>query len=95
MKTIHVGNLTLDGEKLFLIAGPCVIEGYDRTLMIGREIKKSVNGWGYSIFSKHPTIKPTAPPSILSADRDWKRAWKSWRISRRSCRCRYCPMSMM
>lgn len=36
MKTIHVGNLTLDGEKLFLIAGPCVIEGYDRTLMIGR-----------------------------------------------------------
>ena len=40
MKTIHVGNLTLDGSKLFLIAGPCVIESYDRTLMIGREIKK-------------------------------------------------------
>ena len=40
MKTIHVGNLTIDGSKLFLIAGPCVIEGYARTLMIGRQIKK-------------------------------------------------------
>ena len=40
MKTIQVGNLTLDGNQLFLIAGPCVIEDYDRTLMIGREIKK-------------------------------------------------------
>ena len=36
MKTIQVGNLTIDGSRLFLIAGPCVIEGYDRTLMIGR-----------------------------------------------------------
>ena len=33
MKTIQVGNLTIDGSRLFLIAGPCVIEGYDRTLM--------------------------------------------------------------
>lgn len=40
MKTIQVGNLALDGKQLFLIAGPCVIEDYDRTLMIGREIKK-------------------------------------------------------
>lgn len=95
MKTIHVGNLTIDGSKLFLIAGPCVIEGYDRTLMIGREIKKSVNGLGYSIFSKLPMTKPTGLPSIPSADRDWKRAWKFWRILRRSFRYRYCPMSTM
>ncbi|MBS6480808.1 MAG: 3-deoxy-8-phosphooctulonate synthase [Dialister sp.] len=40
MKTIQVGNLTLDGSRLFLIAGPCVIESYERTLMIGQEIKK-------------------------------------------------------
>ena len=40
MKTIPVGNLTLDGRRLFLIAGPCVIESYERTLMIGQEIKK-------------------------------------------------------
>ena len=40
MRPIQVGNLTLDGSRLFLIAGPCVIESYERTLMIGREIKK-------------------------------------------------------
>lgn len=40
MKSIKVGSLTLDTNRLFLIAGPCVIEGYDRTLMIGKEIKK-------------------------------------------------------
>ena len=40
MKTIQVGNLTLDGSRLFLIAGPCVIESYERTLMIGQEINK-------------------------------------------------------
>lgn len=40
MKTIQVGSLTLDTSRLFLIAGPCVIESYERTLMIGREIKK-------------------------------------------------------
>ena len=52
MKTIHVGNLTLDGSKLFLIAGPCVIEGYDRTLMIGREIKKICERLGVQYIFK-------------------------------------------
>lgn len=40
MKAIQVGNIKLDGKKLFLIAGPCVIESYERTLMIGKEIKR-------------------------------------------------------
>lgn len=40
MKTIQVGSLTLDTSRLFLIAGPCVIESYERTLMIGKEIKR-------------------------------------------------------
>ena len=52
MKTIHVGNLTIDGSKLFLIAGPCVIEGYDRTLMIGREIKKICERLGVQYIFK-------------------------------------------
>lgn len=39
MKTIQIGNLTVGNGPFFLIAGPCVIEDYDRTLMIGREIK--------------------------------------------------------
>lgn len=52
MKTIQVGNLTLDGSRLFLIAGPCVIEGYDRTLMIGREIKKICERLGVQYIFK-------------------------------------------
>ena len=52
MKTIHVGNLTIDGSNLFLIAGPCVIEGYDRTLMIGREIKKICERLGVQYIFK-------------------------------------------
>lgn len=52
MKTIHVGNLTIDGSKLFLIAGPCVIEGYDRTLMIGCEIKKICERLGVQYIFK-------------------------------------------
>lgn len=52
MKTIQVGNLTIDGSKLFLIAGPCVIEGYDRTLMIGREIKKICERLGVQYIFK-------------------------------------------
>lgn len=39
MKSIQAGSLQLTGESLFLIAGPCVIEDYDRTLMIGKRIK--------------------------------------------------------
>lgn len=52
MKTVKVGNLTLDGNKLFLIAGPCVIEGYERTLMIGREIKKICEKLGVQYIFK-------------------------------------------
>lgn len=40
MKTVNIGNLTVGGGKgLFLLAGPCVIEDYDRTLMIGRRTR--------------------------------------------------------
>ena len=40
MKTVNVGNMTIGGGKgLFVLAGPCVIEGYERTLEIGRRAK--------------------------------------------------------
>ena len=40
MKTVNVGNMTIGGGKgLFVLAGPCVIEDYDRTLAIGKEAK--------------------------------------------------------
>ena len=40
MKTVTIGNKTVGGDgKLFVLAGPCVIEDPERTLNIGREMK--------------------------------------------------------
>lgn len=40
MKIVQIGNLTVGGGKgLFLMAGPCVIEGFERTLEIGKRAK--------------------------------------------------------
>lgn len=52
MKTIHVGNETLDGSRLFLIAGPCVIESYERTLNIGRAVKDICQRLGVTYIFK-------------------------------------------
>lgn len=52
MKTIHVGNLTIDGSRLFLIAGPCVIESYERTLNIGRAVKDICSRLGVQYIFK-------------------------------------------
>ena len=95
MRPIQVGNLTLDGSRLFLIAGPCVIESYERTLMIGREIKKICERLGVQIFSKLLMIRLTVLPLNHSAVLVWKKAWKSWLLSRRNCRYRFFPMYMM
>ena len=40
MKSVKVGNTVLNGSSLFVLAGPCVIEDPERTLNIGREMKK-------------------------------------------------------
>ncbi|MCX7780729.1 MAG: 3-deoxy-8-phosphooctulonate synthase [Negativicutes bacterium] len=40
MKNVNVGSIAIGGKNpLALIAGPCVLEGYERSLMIGKEIK--------------------------------------------------------
>lgn len=40
MKTVKIGNFEVGGNNpLLLIAGPCVLEGYEHSLMLGREIK--------------------------------------------------------
>ncbi len=41
MNQVKVGNFVIGGgEKLTLLAGPCVLEGMDRCLLIGRTIKE-------------------------------------------------------
>lgn len=39
MNTVKVGSIEFGGGKLALLAGPCVLEGYERSLMIGRRVK--------------------------------------------------------
>ena len=76
MKTIQVGNLTIDGSRLFLIAGPCVIEGYDRTLMIGREVKRICEKLGVQYIFKHLLIRQIVLLIILFVVRGWRKVFE-------------------
>ena len=41
MTQVKVGNFVIGGgAPLALLAGPCVLEGYERSLYIGRTIKE-------------------------------------------------------
>lgn len=40
MNTVKVGNIEFGGGQLVLLAGPCVLEGLERSLMIGRRTKE-------------------------------------------------------
>ena len=40
MNKITIGNIEVGGGNLFLMAGPCVLEGLERSLMIGRRVKE-------------------------------------------------------
>ena len=76
MKTIQVGNLTIDGSRLFLIAGPCVIEGCDRTLMIGREVKRICEKLGVQYILKHLLIRQIVLLIILFVVRGWRKVFE-------------------
>ena len=53
MKTVAVGDYLIGGkEPLVLIAGPCVIEGYDRTLAIGKAVKEITDRLGMPYIFK-------------------------------------------
>ena len=40
MNIVKVGNIEIGGGKLVLLAGPCVLEGFERSLKIGRRAKE-------------------------------------------------------
>jgi 2-dehydro-3-deoxyphosphooctonate aldolase (KDO 8-P synthase) len=53
MHTVDIGSLTIgDHQPLVLIAGPCVIEGADRTLAIGRAIRDITSRLGIPYIFK-------------------------------------------
>lgn len=53
MNTVNIGSITVGGKHpIALIAGPCVIEGYERTLKIGRGIKEITDRLGIPYIFK-------------------------------------------
>jgi len=53
MNTVNIGNITVGGQHpIALIAGPCVIEGFERTLKIGRAIKDIADRLGVPYIFK-------------------------------------------
>src|SRR5574344_2984715 len=53
MKTVQIDDITVGGGKgLFLLAGPCVIEDYDRTLAIGKRAKSICDKLGVPYIFK-------------------------------------------
>lgn len=40
MNTFKIGDIEIGGGNLFLMAGPCVLEGYERSLKIGKRAKE-------------------------------------------------------
>ncbi len=52
MKKFKIGNIEVGGGKLFLLAGPCVLEGFERSLMIGRRAKEICDKLGIPYIFK-------------------------------------------
>ncbi len=53
MNNVKVGNFEVGpGNPLLLIAGPCVLEGYERSLMIGKRVKEIAQRLGMSYVFK-------------------------------------------
>jgi len=53
MNTVNIGSITVGGQHpIALIAGPCVIEGFERTLKIGRGIKDIADRLGIPYIFK-------------------------------------------
>ena len=50
MQIVKVGNYEVgQGHPLMLMAGPCVLEGYERSLMIGQRTKANLRQAGHSL----------------------------------------------
>ena len=69
MHIVKVGDyLVGQGNPLMLMAGPCVLEGYERSLMIGQRAKAICDELGIPYVFKASLIKQTDPPLNLLED---------------------------
>lgn len=71
MNIVTVGDYKVgQGNPMLLMAGPCVLEGYERSLMIGQRAKAIADKLGMPYVLKHPSIRQTVLLTALSAGRD-------------------------
>lgn len=52
MNTVKIGDIKFGGGKLILLAGPCVLEGYERSLKIGQRTKEIAEKLGIPYIFK-------------------------------------------
>ena len=52
MNKVKVGNIEFGGDKLILLAGPCVLEGFERNLKIGQRAKEIADKLGMPYIFK-------------------------------------------
>ena len=52
MHKVKIGNIEFGGDKLILLAGPCVLEGYERSLKIGIRTKEIADKLGIPYIFK-------------------------------------------
>ena len=58
MHTVKIGNFEVGaGNPLVLLAGPCVLESYERSLYIGKTIKEITSRLGIPYVFKLHSIK--------------------------------------
>ena len=87
MNKVKVGNFMIgEGEPLALLAGPCVLEGMDRCLLIGRTIKEICGRLGINYVFKASFDKANRS-SYHSFRPDSRRDSRCCRRSRRRSMC--------
>ena len=79
----------------FLIAGPCVIEGYDRTLMIGREVKRICEKLGVQYIFKASFDKANRSSYHSFRGPGLEEGLRILKSIKRNWMCRCFPMCMM
>ena len=87
VKRIQVGSQTVGGDgKLFVMAGPCVIEDPERTLAIGKTMKAICEKLGLTYIFKASFDKANRSSYTSYRGPGLKEACASWLTSRRNSR---------
>ena len=72
-----IENITVGNGKIFLIAGPCVIESEDLVMTVAEKMKEITDKLNIQyIYLRHPLIRQIDHQSVLLGDLDLKKGLK-------------------